>query len=336
MSEWLSPTPRAEMLERVLKRGRRIRLVRRLVVGATVAGLVAAGAAGYAAGASDTLDVLGEGTLDLPDASAAYHACPGSGPVGEVHRGDRVLLTGVSEDGRWYEVRSPFDLLDRVWVPASAVTPDASIELPEVSCGLSEDELVLATGEILETTTTTPDDTTTSTTLPENATTSTTGPESPTTVPGQVTTPTTSPPATAPTTQPPATTQPPSTVPPDTTGPVINVTSISAPKIMVAGTEFCGLPTTTTVTVAVSDPSGVSSVALRWNPDGPPPAAQKAMVPSGGGYAATTDPYDYQSGYSYLGVARMNLSIRAVDGNGNVSVVSLNANTDVRLHREQC
>src|SRR5690606_2382536 len=117
------------------------------LVAAAVAGIVAVGGGvGYAIGSSEVVDIGSGGTVHLPHAAATYHACPDAGPLGQLHRGDRVLLTGVDETGEWFELRSPIDLLDRVWVRASVVTPDAGAvtDLPERTCGVTDEELTLA------------------------------------------------------------------------------------------------------------------------------------------------------------------------------------------------
>lgn len=166
----------------------------------TIAGVVAAGAtavgiAGYAAGASGTLDVLGEGTVQAPFTAAPLYACPDGEPVADLHRGDRVFLTGRDDDGAWVELRSPFDGDDRMWLPAEHVAADDTVEdLPVRDCVATDGDLTLtlADGSEVEVTTTLPPEMTTTTLLPGETTTTTTRPGTPTTAapaPGQTTLP---------------------------------------------------------------------------------------------------------------------------------------------------
>jgi hypothetical protein len=99
-----------------------------------VGGLTAALVVGVALGTTGVVDL----TADGPEVSAeevVYYRCPGEGPLENLHGGDRVLATGRDDTGDWVEVRSPLDPDARVWVVASAVEPDDSLDgLPEVTC----------------------------------------------------------------------------------------------------------------------------------------------------------------------------------------------------------
>ncbi len=346
---WPVATPRAEVLTRVVQRGRRIRRVRHLLMALAVGGVVAVGAGGYALGASGRVDVVADGTVTVPDATASYHACPGTTPIGDLHRGDRVLLTGRSADGAWFELRSPIDLLDRAWVPATAVTPDADDDLPVVECGLTDEEVATVDGVVeptepdgTTTTTTTTDPgaaTTTTTVPPVDATTPTTPPPGQPTVPG---TPPTVPPGPTSTTAPgpvppptsPPPTAPPPTPPPDTTGPTISGFQRSVAAINETGSEFCLPPATSTVRASVTDPSGVGSVTLHWSFDGAggPVTGSRPMTLQGGTYQATLGPFPATTITTLIGQVTVGWSVTAVDGAGNVRTVAAPPGAAVTLH----
>jgi len=324
--QWPGSVPRDEMLARVVTRGRRIRLVRRLVVAAAVAGVVTAGAVGYQLGTSGALDLVAEATVTLPDESVAFRLCPGAGEIGRLHRGDRVLLTGTDEDGDWVELRSPLDQFDRVWVPASVVTPDEVAELPVVSCGDDESELALASGEVITTTT--------STTVPDGEQpeeTTTTAAPTTTVVPGQPTPPAAQGPGPAPTVTSPPTTQGP---PPDTTGPSISQLARSHAVISDnQGGEFC-VPQqwTSQVSALVTDPSGLQSVRAQWSfvGNGQPRSGSVAMSLQGGVWRATLGPFPDGTAANGQSVD-IGWTVRAVDGVGNVRTVAAGPNFAITL-----
>src|SRR5690606_29112821 len=111
-----------------------------------------------------------------------YYLCPATAEAGEVHDGDRVLVTGVDESGNWLEIRDPQSLEARVWVQREYVDPDRDLDVPVAPCALEVGRFDrLASAE--ETTTTT----TTTTTLPDEETTTTTTTTT-TTVPSTTTT----------------------------------------------------------------------------------------------------------------------------------------------------
>src|SRR5690606_38706110 len=144
------------MLARVIRRGQHLRRLRMLAIAAATALVAAGGVVGYQLGTSSAVDLLAEGTIDAGGVPVEYRACPASEPPGRFHRGDRVLITGVDPDGDWVEVRSPVDPVERVWVPAAAVAPDAELEVPvRDDCTLDDGTtLELAGGEVVTTTTT--------------------------------------------------------------------------------------------------------------------------------------------------------------------------------------
>ena len=117
--KWPSPSPRDEVLSRVVTRGLRIRLINRVVA---VALAVSAVGAGVAVGCSG---ILPFGTAaPATGGSLPYYLCPATGEAGEFHHGDRVLVTGVDASGNWLQVRDPAALERRVWVQREAVDPD--------------------------------------------------------------------------------------------------------------------------------------------------------------------------------------------------------------------
>lgn len=302
------------------------------LVAAAVAGIVVVGGGvGYAVGSSDLVDVAGAASAHLPHASADYHACPGSGPLGQLHRGDRVLLTGVDDTGGWYELRSPIDLLDRVWVPASTVTPDDDVAaaLPERACGLTDEELTLATGEPVE-----PEVPEDEADEPEEEVEETT-----TTAPVDPGGPTTAPPTTAAPGQPsPPSTQPPVTSPPttvDRTGPTITGFTRGAPHLREQSVEFCERPASTEVSVTVTDPAGVGTVTLHWSEPDALGRTQVAMTRHGSTYRAVLGPFRTGT-LSANGTSAIDLGWRvtAHDGAGNTRTVTAPASAAVVL--ENC
>src|SRR5690606_8546036 len=121
------------------RRGRHLRRLRMLAIGAATVLVAAGGVVGYQLGTSGAVDLLADGTIDAGGVPVEYHACPGSGAAGRLHRGDRVLVTGVDADGTWLQLRSPLDPHDRVWVPAAVVTADDDLEVPVVEeCRLDD------------------------------------------------------------------------------------------------------------------------------------------------------------------------------------------------------
>lgn len=258
---WPTPSGRDAVLDRVLRGGRRRLMITRLAVaGAITAGALATG---VALGVTDTVSVLPEGTVETGDALAGLRPCPDLEPVATLTGGDRVFLTGRSEDGAWLQLRSPYDADDRLWIDAALVTGDEEVDgLPVASCGDVELVLTLPDGSevvVTTTTTTTPGETTTTTEPGETTTTAST-------VPGQTTQPTqpgvttTAPPAT--TTPPPTTTT--TTDPPDDTPPAISNFQRSLAAINEINGEFCTPPSTTNVSVTVTDGSSVTQVSVRY------------------------------------------------------------------------
>ena len=135
MSEqWPAPTPRDEMLARVIVRGRRIRMINRLWIALGIGGAVAAGALGVGLGYSGAVFGGSRGAASLASGALTYYSCPATDAGGQFHHGDRVLVTGLDESGEWLQVRNPDNLDDRVWVLREYVDPDDELDLPVAGC----------------------------------------------------------------------------------------------------------------------------------------------------------------------------------------------------------
>lgn len=198
MSEqWPAPTPRDEMLARVIVRGRRIRMINRLWIALGIGGAVAAGALGVGLGYSGAVFGGSRGAASLASGALTYYSCPATDAGGQFHHGDRVLVTGLDESGEWLQVRNPDNLDDRVWVLREYVDPDDELDLPVAGCTAEPGSFDQAAAP----TTTAP----------------------PTTVP------TTAPPTTAPTTAPPTTQPTPTTTAPTTTSTTAPTTTTTQP-----------------------------------------------------------------------------------------------------------
>ncbi len=289
---WPAPTPRDEVLARVVTRGRRIQMLNRFMIGGAVAVAATAAGVGLWLGVSGAVDLVGDdgaapavvtpqGGDDSGGGSAgavAYFACPNERELGELHGGDRVYLTGRDESGDWVELRSPLDASIPVWVRAEVVDPDGDADLPEVDCDLTE----LALGA---TPTTTPEETpeqTTTTTEPDDE------PSTPTTTRPSTTPTTSQPPVTPPTTPTPTTT---STTQPPAAPPVIGTISRSPGAISERyddGTGYsCGNPSVTSISVQIP---GAASATLSWNL-GPHPRAM-TMDRQGSWFFGEIGPFD--------------------------------------------
>lgn len=245
MSEqWPAPTPRDEMLARVIVRGRRIRMINRLWIALGIGGAVAAGALGVGLGYSGAVFGGSRGAASLASGALTYYSCPATDAGGQFHHGDRVLVTGLDESGEWLQVRNPDNLDDRVWVLREYVDPDDELDLPVAGCTAEPGSFDQAAAP---TTTSTPD-----TTLPEEPEDGEEGEEGqdgdeaeePTTTTAPSTTvPTTAPPTTPPTTAP-TTTQPttPPTTAPTTTVPTTTSTTAAPPAPSIASVSVSPTP----------------------------------------------------------------------------------------------
>jgi hypothetical protein len=271
------------------------------IIGAAIAGGVVIGGGIGLLGVGDSSPEPAFLALD----AVPIYACPGTGEVGTLHRGDRVLITGRSGD--WLAVRNVRGSGERVFVVAAVVTPDADLSaLPEEDC---EDAGLVSVAS-------------TTTTLPEGTT--TTVPAATTTLPGTTTTipvTTTTIAATTTTTVAATTT---TTAAPDNSAPSITGVSASEPQIWEqdGGGIFCaaGTPRQSTISATVTDAgSGVASVTASWNdPNG---THTVAMTKNGNVYsvvigpypASTWDPPPSDPGNSH----NLAISIFAEDNEGN-------------------
>lgn len=234
-------------------------------------GLLAAAGAGAGFGAQRLLEEPSGDSGELVRAPVAAFDCPGGVEIGELHGGDRVLITARGADG-WLRIRDPFDVESAWWVPAGAVGADESVEqLDLVDCGgtVLEPGRLDAGGAPVEEAS------------PEETTTTVAGEAPPSTiiVDGQVVVPQPSPGAPS-TTAPsvprprpgptvPSNPSPPPPPPPpsDTTGPALTV-AVSPADIweLDGGGISCGtLPRQATLAANVSDPSGIAEVRATWS-----------------------------------------------------------------------
>lgn len=245
-----------------------------------------AGSSGSGSAGTNAAGVTG----DLP--TAQIWRCPDSGEVGHLTSGDRILLTGRSEDRAWARLRDPHDLEANVWVSSAAVDADRDIEsLPVVECDdPTANPDILALGATVGSTVVPQDDPgdpieeTTTTTAPEDTTTT----ADPQPTPGPNPTPTPSPDRPdGPTT---------TTTAPDRAGPVITnlvasptkITTIDGPGLHCEGELAIK---TTTISATISDPSGVNSVRLGWSVNGH--TGSTNMTPSDGRWKATIGQFPY-------------------------------------------
>lgn len=268
--------------------GRWFRL--RGVSGAGLFGLVALVGGGLGAGlaAGDAVDLVSDGTIVATLDPVVFYDCPDGAALGTFHRGDRVWATARDEDGGWVQLRGP-QLVDVVWVDAAVVVPDESFDdLAVRDCDDTTD--VLFEGETATTTATVAGATTT-TTKPKKTTT-TTRPAGGGGGDGEPTTTTGAPGTTTTTSGGGGGGGTTSTTQGDTTGPSITGIDASPSQIREFVEEFCPEAPTATVTVSVSDPSGIQagSVRLSWTVD--TTSGSKAMDHvSGSTYRATVGPF---------------------------------------------
>jgi hypothetical protein len=274
------------------------------------------------------------------------YRCPGSEPVGILHKGDAVRSIARSSDNRWLAVRFPDGVADDVWVSTDDVSSDVSpSELPIARCTAKRSVEFATTskssddGPASAPTSTSPNATTT---ITSNTTTSTLRPTTTTATPtGQPSggptgyTPpppenhkggSTPPPPPPPTpTTPVVTSPPPTTQPPDTTPPTIASLTATPRQIYEnVGTCSASTPKSSSITVSVSDAGGVGSVTMSWKANSSPLADQggatsRVITSSGGQYSATLGPFgDVPS----PGVTLV-LTVTAKDAAGNTAKSSI-------------
>jgi len=208
--------------------------------------------------------------------------CPDGSDVGEVHRGDRVLATGRDEKSDWIEIRDPRDLGSRVWVNTRYLVPDADLS------GLDVRECTIAE---------------------QAAAAPTTLPGTPESLPLGVTT----------TTKKGGAFPGPAPAPgpaPDTAPPSIGAVSANPSSISAGGSTSC--VNSSTVTVAVSDASGVAQVSVSWSVPGYPSlSGNGSFGPAGGSnWSGQVGPFPYTAGPNNTPVT---LNFTARDNRGNQS-----------------
>ena len=99
-----------------------------------VTGALVGVALGVATSGADDTEPGGTSAVDAATAVRFFH-CPDVGPLDAFHAEDRVYLTARDDTGDWVQVREPYDLAARVWIPTAAVLPDGSIDaLPVEPC----------------------------------------------------------------------------------------------------------------------------------------------------------------------------------------------------------
>lgn len=199
---------------------------------------------------------------------AALYGCPKAGaPIGEVADGDRLLVTGRSEDGEWYEVYYGTPGQERLWAPAGAFDLEGDPgALPTADCRVGQSpldvELRTLTPAISPRVTEGPTTTPTASVSP--------GPPTPTLRP-TATSRTPIPPTVAPSrdtpppTPRPTPTPPPSPTPspvPDTTPPIVANLSSDNDNFYHPGSSGCD--TDVEVSAQATDASGIESVVLLY------------------------------------------------------------------------
>ena len=267
-ADWPSPSDPDDIFDLVLDRGARLASRRRTLIALGIVGALLVGAGGYAMGLAGAVDLRDDRAVEVPDAALPYFSCPGLTQLGELHRGDRVLVTGRDLSGRWAEIRSPLSLDERAWVRLGL------LDLDEAASLLVRDCIDPVTGEIAPpptepeattttstTTTSTTTSTTTTTTVPETTTTSTTTSTTTTTVPDTTTT--TAPPA-----------------------PTIAQINRSPDALVEQNPGTCEGPVTATISASVQNATGAS---LIWTVGAT--TGSRAMSIAGGNATGTLGPF---------------------------------------------
>jgi len=274
-----------------------------LLFGAILIGGVAAGVVAERAG---LISLVSDASIVAQLDEVPYHVCPDQAPVGNLHRGDRVYVTGITEDGLWAQVRAPYDTESRVFVRVRWVFPDTSIVGSTIVIPLcaGDDD---AGGP--------PDDpgstTTTTTPLPDDApTSSSTSSSSSSTTTSSTTTST----STSTTTT--------TTLPADSEGPTVNSFQSSEDHVW-ENAAYGGCPSqvqTFAVSAVVFDPSAIGSVQLSWSVGA---ANGNTSVPlvAPDIYSVTVGPFA-ESTLSGGSDEWISLQLTAFDGIGNPTSVS--------------
>jgi hypothetical protein len=277
------------------------------------AGVLAGGGIGAGLSATGVFDSEESGGGSASGFVDVYSCPSAEGSIGQLARGDRVLLTAVGPDGQFYEINYPLSPNGRAWIEVEQVSADESTgSLPESNCrSLFTAETGPQTSEDDEeaTPTATPDGTTTPTTEAtvqgdddDDGTRSDDGDS-----PAEDETPPTQVPPTAEPTQ-----------PPDTTPPVITQGSVGPAQINENQPQACvQRPTTVQVSAIVSDEGGVAEVRVVYSLADTSGFTDKAMTASGGQYTASVGPFAVSSS------TNVTFTVIARDEAGNESTANV-------------
>lgn len=239
--------------------------------------------------------------------AAAVLDCPAGDQLTSYSAGSRVYAVARTSDSAWVQVRDLSAPDQVVWVHASSVELDESIDqLPEAECPAFDDDVQAIDAS---TTTTLGVSTTTtvvgSTTTTINGSTTTTAEDQTTTTSsgGQTTT----------------TSQTTTTTAPDTEAPEIKQPSVSELEIWEENSNIlscpAGTPRESEIGAIVTDNVSLASVTASWNIGGN--NQQVNMSPAGDGfYSGTFGPFEYLTIPDNT-TQNVTITIEAVDTSGN-------------------
>lgn len=255
-------------------------MVTRITRFAVAAGVVASGTvAGFAGQRVFSDDAPAAVGATSGGRSVATYRCPDRDPLGALHRGDRVFITGRNAADRlgWLEIRDPDSPANRVWVRAAQLRADRGLgALPVVACDGADTGNTASTPP---TSTTPPASTTaaasTSTTTPIATTTSTVGSPTTTVATRSTTTRPSQPGATTTTVAPP---------PPPTFG-----SMLASPSSITENDPGTCANKAYSSTVTVTIPNATSAT-LAWNLPGKT-SGTRAMNRNGNVFSATLGPF---------------------------------------------
>jgi hypothetical protein len=224
---------------------------------------LAALGAGLLAGAVGGGALVATGTVEFGGAPAGGAAagavlelvpCPDQGPVvGTIPKGQEVLVTGRSADGRWLQLYWPAPGIERAWTKAGPLELQGdAASLPVEACE---------------------------------------APPTPTPRPTVEPTPTPAPtPTPTPTPSPSPTPSPTPTAAPNPTKPRVSDLRASTKTISYDTGDYCPTaPTGVTISVRATDPDGIARVTLYYKPPGASKYLTKPMTAADGRYVATLD-----------------------------------------------
>lgn len=273
---------------------------------AVAAGMIGGATVGFAMQDGGSIDLVAEpAPLELRADRVDVLDCPAGSTVSQLARGDQVLATGRTDDGRWLEIRSPLDLGSTAWIAADLVDgvagATATGDLPVHRCGPGE---TTTTATLPETTTSSSSSTTSST----SSTTSTTA----TTLPLATTT-----------------TLPPTTTTAPNVGPQILGFTVTAavpegtePQRYVHedGADDCFADAV--LSVQITDPDGVGSVSVQWATGPGGATALVPITPTGDGATWTANFRFTADAVPDTELFRLpTFTVSAADGRGAVQVL---------------